>query len=137
MGNVSVTKSINVSAQSAWEELSSFKGIENYSPIAKSVTTGEGTGATRVCTMPDGAEIDEILNKVDNDNMHFQYAINSEPFPVTGYVSDVKVKPTGDNSCEITWACTYNSAEEVEANMNGLFGGFYNLIIDGLEGHLN
>lgn len=137
MGNVSVTKSINVSAQSAWSELSSFRGIENYSPIAKSVTKGEGAGATRVCTMPDGANIDEVMNLMDNDNMHFQYAILSGPFPVTDYVSDVRVRSTGENSCEVTWACSYNSEKELEADMDGLFAGFYNVIIEGLEGHLN
>ena len=137
MANVSVTKSINVSAAKAWAELSSFRGIENYSPIAKSVTNGEGAGATRTCTMPDGAEIAEVLNSVDNDNMHFQYAITEGPFPVSGYVSDVNVKATADDACEITWACSFDSEAEVEGQMKELFGGFYNVIIEGLEGHIN
>lgn len=136
MGKVSVTKSINVPASSAWAELSSFRGIENYSPIAKSETKGEGAGATRVCTMPDGARIDEVLNSVDNEAMHFQYAITEGPFPVSDYVSDVKVNATGENSCEVTWTCSYQSDASVEEDMNGLFGGFYNVIIDGLEGYI-
>ena len=137
MANVRVTKSINVPAHKAWAELSSFRGIENYSPIAKSVTNGTGAGATRTCTMPDGAEINEVLNSVNADKMHFQYAITDGPFPVSGYVSDVEVKALSSDACEITWACQFQSDEAVEGQMKELFGGFYNVIIEGLEGHIN
>lgn len=136
MANVSVTKSINVPASKAWAELSSFRGIENYSPIAKSVTNGEGAGATRTCTMPDGAQIAEVLNSVDNDSMHFQYAITDGPFPVSDYVSDVEVRALSDDSCEVTWACRFDSEPAVEGQMKELFGGFYQVIIQGLEGHI-
>jgi|GEM_PF-6302359 len=38
---------------------------------------------------------------------------------------------------EITWACQFESAPEVEGQMKELFGGFYHVIIEGLEGHIN
>jgi len=136
MNEVVVNKSINVPAEKAWEALSSFSGIENYSPIEKSVTTGIGSGATRTCYLPDGAAIFEELNFANVDAMEMQYKINKSPFPIQKYVSDIKVSPTGDNSCKVTWGCTFDSAEEVKSDMENLFGGFYNTIIGELEGYL-
>lgn len=137
MNEVIVNKSINAPAEKAWEALSSFRGIENYSPIEKSVTEGIGAGATRICYLPDGAAIHEVLNYANNDAMEMQYKITEGPFPIQGYLSTIKVSPVNENSCKITWDCEFESAEEVKAEMEKVFGGFYNVIIDQLEGYLN
>lgn len=133
MSKVNVTKEIKISAQSAWENISSFRGIENISPIARSVVEGNGVGATRSCFMPDDAEIKEELTVCDNDNMLLEYVILSGPFPITDYVSQVKVTSTGENSCTVSWQSTYQTADENTEAMKGLFEGFYNVIIDSLE----
>ena len=133
MTEVVVSKQINVPANSVWNTLSSFRGIENISPIERSVTEGEGEGAKRTCYMPDGAAIHEILNKVDNDAMEMQYQITEGPFPVTGYSSTIKVEGIGDSSCKVTWGCEFNTPKEHQQAMSELFGGFYHVIIDNLE----
>lgn len=137
MTEVVVSKSIKVSAQDAWSKLSSFKGIEEFSPIERSVTIGSGAGATRTCYLPDGAAIDEELNSVNNDTMEMEYKITEGPFPVSGYVSTVKVESTGDSTCKITWGCEFDAAPEAENEMTKLFEGFYHVIIDSLEGVIN
>ncbi len=137
MTKVSVSKQINVPAKKAWDALSSFKGIENYSPIASSTTSGEGNGATRTCVMPDGAKINEILNFAIDSKMEMQYIITDGPFPITNYVSDVKVTELDDTNSNITWECEFESSVEVQEEMKGLFGGFYNVIIEDLEKYLN
>lgn len=133
MTKVEVIKSINVSADQVWSKLASFKGIENFSPIARSVVHGEGPGATRTCYMPDDAEIHETLNKVDNAAMHLEYQINKGPFPIENYVSTVDVREADANTAEVTWACTFNAEEENIPAMKDLFAGFYNVIIESLE----
>jgi len=135
MTKVNVTKTINVSADSAWNKISSFRGIENFSPIEKSITEGEGVGAKRSCFMPDQSEIKETLTKLDNENMHLEYVILSGPFPITDYVSNVLVKSKGANTCEVSWSSEFNT--EVEAEMIPLFEGFYNAIMTGLESVIN
>ena len=137
MTKVSVSKKINVPAKKAWDALSSFRGIENYSPIASSTTSGKGKGATRTCVMPDGAKINEILNFADSDKMEMQYIITDGPFPITNYVSDVKVSDVDSKNSSVTWECTFESSQEVEEEMKGLFNGFYNVIIESLETYLN
>jgi len=133
MTNVNVTKSINVSAIEAWSKLAAFEGIEHFSPIAKSVVEGQGVGAKRTCTLPDGAEIKEVLNKLDNDNMHLEYEILTGPFPISNYVSNVIVKDKGSNNCEVSWGCNFNVDASAESEMKSTFEGFYNVIIDSLE----
>ena len=136
MNEVIVSKSINIPAEKAWAALSSFRGLENYSPIERSETQGEGAGATRTCYLPDGAAIHEILNFAENDKMEMQYIITEGPFPVTNYVSDVKVSAIDSDNCKVTWGCEFESAPEAKEEMEKLFSGFYEVIIDSLEGYL-
>ena len=134
MTAVNVTKTINVTAKDAWETISSFEGIEKFSPVARSVKTGEGVGALRSCFMPDDAEIKEELTGLNNEKMHLQYIITSGPFPFTDYVSDVLVKEVSETSCEVSWSSQFNVNEGVpEAAMVELLEGFYNAIMQGLE----
>jgi hypothetical protein len=133
MTTVSVTKTINVPASEAWAKISSFRGIEEFSPIARSVVEGAGAGAKRTCYMPDDAAIYEVLNKVDESSMEIEYEITSGPFPISGYVSTVTVNATDNNSCEITWGSQFEVDAATEEEMKNLFGGFYNVIIDSLE----
>jgi len=137
MTKVSVSKQINVPAKKVWNALSSFRGIENYSPIASSTTSGKGKGATRTCVMPDGAKINEILNFADDSKMEMQYIITDGPFPITNYVSDVKVTEVDPTISNVTWECTFESSSEVEEEMKSLFVGFYNVIIESLETYLS
>lgn len=136
MTEVIVNKSIKVPAQKAWEALSSFRGIEKYSPIESSETEGTGSGSKRTCYMPDGAAIHEVLNFADDSKMEMQYKITEGPFPITGYVSNVKISSTDSENCNITWGCEFESSDEVKDEMIQLFEGFYNVIIHELEGHL-
>ena len=134
MTEVIVSKKIGVPAHNAWNKLSSFKGIEEFSPVERSVTEGAGAGATRTCYLPDGAAIHEVLDRVEEANMEMEYKIVKGPFPITGYVSTVKVSAVGLDECKITWGCTFECADEVEKDMIQLFEGFYNVIIESLEG---
>lgn len=133
MTEVIVNKSIKIPAEEAWKRLSSFRGIEDYSPIERSETVGSGPGATRTCYMPDGAAIYEVLDVVEDDQMEMQYKITEGPFPITGYVGTIKVEGTGEGTCKITWGCEFESAPEVRDEMTKLFEGFYHVIIDELE----
>ncbi len=133
MTEVVVSKTIQVPASKAWAMLSSFRNIEAISPIERSETVGEGAGATRTCYMPDGAAIYEVLDKVEHSTMEMQYKITEGPFPITGYVSKVKVEDTGNSNSKVTWGCQFETNEESKAAMTELFEGFYHVIIDSLE----
>lgn len=133
MTQINVTKTINVTAKDAWATISSFEGIEKFSPVERSVKTGDGVGALRSCFLPDDAEIKEELTGLDNENMHLQYIITSGPFPIEGYISDVTVKSISDTTSEISWSSKFTVNGAPEEAMIELFEGFYNAIMKGLE----
>ena len=133
MTTVNVTKTINIPAQTAWDKLASFSGIENFSPIERSVVEGKGVGAKRSCFLPDNVEIKEELTKLDNTNMEFEYVILSGPFPISDYVSTVKITSKGEESSQISWTANFVVGEAPVEQMEELFTGFYHAIIDSLE----
>ena len=135
MTEVIVNKEIKVSADKAWTNISSFRGIENWSPIEKQETTGNGAGAKRTCYI-NGAPIYETLNSVEDAKMELEYQIDQGPFPIDGYVSSIKVESTGADSCKVTWGCEFNPNEGAKADMVNLFNGFYNGALEALEGFI-
>ena len=135
MTEINVTKEIQAPANLVWGKIASFRGIENFSPIERSVVEGDGEGAKRTCYMPDGAAINEVLSKVDEAGKYIQYEIIDGPFPVSGYLCTVKVVEKTDSSCEVSWGSQFEVASENEQAMKDLFGGFYNVIIDSLESY--
>lgn len=133
MTTVNVTKTINIPAQTAWDKLSSFSGIEHFSPIERSIVQGTGVGAKRSCFLPENVEIKEELTKLDNNSMTFEYVILSGPFPISNYVSTVSISSKGNEASEISWTANFVVGDVPVEEMKGLFAGFYNAIIDGLE----
>ena len=118
MSTVHVKKAIDVPAKKAWAKLSSFSGIEEFSPIASSEVKGQGVGAKRTCTMPDGSKIYEVMNEMDNDKMHMQYAVLSGHDPIRNYVNDVDIKNSDNITGEVSGKYRFNAnTVEEEARM--------------------
>ena len=133
----SVTSSGMIAADPAkvWKIVSAFSGIENYlPPIAKSTTSGQGIGMTRVLTTQDGGSFTERLESLDNDSRTLRYSIISDhPFPFSDYVSTIKVNDDGNHGCQVEWSAEFDpkggSEEEAQALLSGLFAAG----ISGLE----
>ena len=137
MIQIKVTKQINSPANAAWEKIAAFSGIEDYSPIAKSVVEGNGVGAKRTCFMPDNAEIHEFLSLLDHDRMQLEYDMISGPFPIKNYKGKVAVKALSESTCEVSWGSEFELDGASESEIRPLFEGFYAATIDGLEANLN
>ena len=133
MAEVQVSKSINVAAKQAWAKLSSFSGIEEYSPVEICTVVGDGVGATRICYMPNGVIIYEVLEKLADTKMEMQYKITVSPFPITDYVSNIKVEELSEEECRIIWSCKFKVKPKNEEEMKTLFEGLFDSIIDELE----
>jgi len=135
MERTKVNKTINVSADNVWKTISKFSGIESFVPaIESSVSSGEGAGMERTCTMGNGASFDETLLKVDHENMWLQYSVqNPSPLPFSKYTANMKVNSIDSYKSEITWDCMYEidsgTAEESDAMLSEIFLSG----IDGLE----
>lgn len=139
MSTVTSSGMINADSSKVWNIISAFSGIENYlPPIAKSTTSGQGIGMTRVLTTEDGGSFTERLESVDDQLQTLRYSIISDhPFPFSDYVSTMKVTDKGNHSCQVEWSAEFMpsgaSEEEVQALLSGLFAAG----ISGLEAAAN
>lgn len=134
--SISVNQIINIPAAPAWEMLSGFARIEEFSPIAKSKVEGEGVGAKRTCIMPDGTEIKEVLTKLDHDLMEMVCEIIDSPLPVESHKVNVQVTPKGADSCEVHYESSYQVEQQQEEEIMQLLQGVYIEIIHGLERYI-
>ncbi|MEQ9300496.1 MAG: SRPBCC family protein [Cyclobacteriaceae bacterium] len=134
--HVSVKEVINTPAAPAWEILSGFRGIEEFSPISKSQVSGEGVGAIRTCRMPDGAEIKEVLTKVDHGSMKMTYEMVNSSLPIEQYKVQLQVMAKGSDHCEIQYNSSCQINQTLEEDMMKLLQSVYTEIILGLERYL-
>ncbi len=131
----STTNTINRPAPAVWSIIREFTGIEKYVPaIAQSSVDGEGVGAFRTCVLQDGAQMQERIVELNDENRTLQYAVvDPSPLPMKNYVSTMKVQNKGNGTCELIWSCTYEpNGAPVEA-IEGLLTQVYNSAVPGLE----
>lgn len=111
MVSVSFTREIQTPAADVWALISDFNGLPKFIPaITKSTMEGEGVGALRTLTMPDGNSIVERLEKLDNDKMILSYSI-TEGGMGDDYLATLSVKTLTDETCEAGWAGSVTPTE--------------------------
>ncbi len=134
MTAVSLKTRIQASAAKVWETVGDFNGLPKFVEAAtKSTMEGEGIGALRTLTLPDGAEIIEKLESMDAQSQSLSYSIVSGPLPVDGYVSSMKLISVGDNECELEWSSTFEPKGASEAEAKQAIEGIYNMGFAGLN----
>ena len=132
--NVSMQTKLNAPADNVWQTVGDFNGLPRYVAAAtKSQMEGEGVGALRTLTLPDGAQIVERLESYDDDAMTLSYSIVSGPLPVADYLSTVKITPLGENRCEVSWSSTFEAAGVSEEAARSAIEGIYAMGFEGLH----
>ncbi len=132
--NVSMQTTLNASAEEVWKTVGDFNGLPRFVAAAtKSRMEGEGVGALRTLTLPDGAEIVERQESRDDDAMTLSYSIVSGPLPVQNYRSTVKVTPLSPTRCEVSWSSTFEAAGASEEEARGAIEGIYAMGFEGLH----
>ncbi|WP_327248942.1 SRPBCC family protein [Streptomyces sp. NBC_01320] len=131
MASTSVSRVVPASPQQVWNLIGGFDALPDWLPYIPESTPLEG-GRVRRLTNPDGEVITERLVDFNETEHHYSYAILEAPFPVTGYVSTLRVHtvPGRDDVAEVQWSGRFapNGVSDTEAE--DLFVGIYR---DGLE----
>ncbi len=134
MANVSMTTTINASSEAVWKTISDFNGLPKFvAAVTKSTMEGSGVGALRTLTLPDGAQIIEKLESLDEQAKALSYSIVSGPLPVEGYVSTMKVKELAENLCELEWSSVFEPKGVQENEAKETIEGIYSMGFDGLK----
>ena len=118
---------IGASVDEVWKLVSDFGGLIEALMGVPAELEGEGIGQTR--TLPTGAEpMVERLELCDDATKTLQYSIVSGPFPVTDYLSTMKLTAIGDDRTKIEWSSTFEPAEgtsqeDAEKMVAGVYKG--------------
>jgi Polyketide cyclase / dehydrase and lipid transport len=96
--------------------------------VATSSLEGQGpadrVGCIRILALQDGARIGERLLSLDDAARSYVYAILEGPFPVTGYVSTLRVTPVTDGGRSfVEWFSVFECEPEAAGELVSLFEG--------------
>ncbi|MFE3505435.1 SRPBCC family protein [Kitasatospora sp. NPDC059160] len=131
MASTSVSRVLPASPEKVWELIGGFDSLPDWLPYIPESTASEG-GRVRSLKNPDGEVIVERLVGFDEAARHYSYAILRAPFPVTGYLSTLRVHtvPGRDDLAEVQWSGRFNPDGVTAAEAEELFAGIYR---DGLD----
>lgn len=110
-------------ADQVWDVVGDFNGLPRFVPAAvESVVDGEGVGALRTVTLPDGSKLVERLESVDPAARTYSYSIVSGPLPVAKYFATVRVTPMDLESCEVTWTGSFEPSGDTKEAQKAIEG---------------
>ncbi|MET9259914.1 SRPBCC family protein [Amycolatopsis sp. NPDC004079] len=131
MASTSVSRTVPASPQQVWDLIGGFASLPDWLPYIPESTALDG-GRTRRLTNPEGETIVERLVAFSDAERHYSYAILEAPFPVTGYLSTLRVHaiPGQENAAEVQWSGSFTPDGVTDEQAVDLFTGIYR---DGLD----
>ncbi|GAA0363926.1 SRPBCC family protein [Microbispora corallina] len=131
MATVSVSRVVPADPERAWELVGGFHALPDWMPSIQS-TPLQG-GMVRRLVNPDGAVVVERMEEFNHAARYYTYSIVEAPFPVEGYLSNVRVYevPGDHGATEVVWSVRFASdGEAAEAELVEVFTAAFR---DGLE----
>jgi len=130
MAQASATITLPVAADRVWQLIGGFDSLADWLPYIPKSEVSEG-GRVRHLANPDGDTIIERLEAFDNSERSYTYSILQAPFPVTNYLSTLRVVSIdGDRSSRVEWSGEFTPAGVSDEDASRLFEGIYR---DGLK----
>jgi mxaD protein len=130
MAKVTVSQVFPAEASKLWALVGAPDSIASWHPAIATSVCGSG-GATRVCKLPDGAEVHEEITHHSDAERRYSYRITKSPLPIANYVSTLSVQPEGGGA-RLVWESEFEAvgapASEVEKKLRELYeAGMANL----------
>ena len=116
---------IPIEPDTVWELIGGFGSLPSWLPFITNSELQDG-GRTRHLTTADGNTIVERLIRFDDSARSYSYTFVQSPFPVTDYLSTLRVSPaSGGSGSRVDWTgeFTVDGVEDEEARQ--LFLGIY------------
>jgi hypothetical protein len=121
---------IPASPDQVWQLIGGFGSLPDWLPYIPISELSEG-GRVRRLSNPDGATIVEHLIAFDQPARSYCYAILEAPFPVTNYLSTLRVKEaSGGKGSRVEWFGTFTPNRVSAHEASRVFQGIYE---DGLK----
>ncbi|MER0242495.1 SRPBCC family protein [Streptomyces sp. HSW2009] len=134
MASTSVSRTVPATPDKVWSLIGGFDALPDWLPYIPESTALEG-GRVRRLKNPEGEVIIERLVSFNEAERHYSYAILQAPFPVTGYVSTLRVHavPGRDDVAEVQWSGRFHPDNATEQEVIDLFTGIYAEGLDALH----
>lgn len=129
MANVQTSIDIPAGPDRVWQLIGGFNSLPDWLPYIPSSELSDG-GRVRTLANPGGQAIVERLLAFDHGARSYSYTILQSPFPVTGYVSQLRVLPAGAGASTVEWSGEFIPEGVSDDEAIALFGGIYR---DGLQ----
>ncbi|MFD8788142.1 SRPBCC family protein [Kitasatospora sp. NPDC059599] len=136
--STSVSRVVPATPEKVWSLIGGFDALPDWLPYISESTASEG-GRVRSLKNPEGEVIVERLVDFSETGRHYGYAILRAPFPVTGYVSTLRVHavPGRGDVAEVQWSGRFSPDGATEQEVVDLFTGIYADGLDALHGTLS
>ena len=117
-----------------WRLIGGFGSLPDWLPFIPKSELREG-GRVRHLVDPDGQSIFEQLEKFDNQGRSYSYSILQASFPVTAYLSTLRVQQAEQgNGSKVDWFGHFAPKGVSEEDASRLFQGIYEEGLKALAG---
>lgn len=124
----SASVDLPASADDVWKLIGGFHSLPNWLPYIPKSEVSDG-GRVRRLANSSGDVIVERLEAFDDARRSYSYSIIEAPFPVSGYLSTLRVVELGNGS-RVEWSGRFTPRGVSESEAARLFQGIYE---DGLK----
>lgn len=101
------TITINVRVDALWEAVSAFGAIELYLPkIVSCQASGDGPGALRTLTSPDGGVIVERLESLNHADRRLTFSLLTDT-PFHNCLTTLHTYPIGSSQSALEWTVSF------------------------------
>jgi hypothetical protein len=131
MSSTSASIQIPADPDRVWQLIGGFDSAPDWLPFILSSVVSDG-GRVRTLTTKDGGVLLERLQAFDESRHTLTYSVDESPFPVTSYVSTLRVTeiPGRPDVALVEWSGAFQADGVSEDEAVSLFQGTYT---DGLK----
>ncbi|MCF2128188.1 SRPBCC family protein [Strepomyces sp. STD 3.1] len=126
MASTTVTLDVAVPPDRVWQLIGGFDALPDWLPYICESVAAEG-GRVRRLRNEEGGMIVERLVAFDDAARSYSYAILEAPFPVTDYLSTLRVRevPGRSDASRVEWSGTFTPTGVSDDEAAALFHGIY------------
>jgi hypothetical protein len=132
---------IKASPDKVWALVKDFDALPKWHPAFKNDVIKSGTndtkGAIRTLTLGSGESFDEELLDFNDKKKMFRYRIvGDSPFPLTDYVSSMRVTKGKDGGSKLTWIGKFKGkpgSGKTDAEVVEIINGAYKAGLDNVK----
>lgn len=139
MTELTLTEAFDHSADAVWAVVGQVPDFDRWHWAFNACDVeGEGVGAVRTVSSPDGFTIRQRIDLLDHEHRMIAWSILDEPFePFFEIKVTLTVQPTGPNACEVIWRTQVDHESGNQLNAQNMVRINCNKAFQSLRMHLD